>query len=476
MKRFALFVGILLCGFGTIFAADFSEHPGLIAAITRYYDTVDKAKLSYENELRKVLTNTQKAGNVKAYNAIEAELNHTIGKNGHSLTDFTPPQRSTLYSKKTGLKRAVDAARREFKAYTEKLAAELLKDGYIDAARNVDLIAGAVEPPRFYIERNNGRIVVPHLKFDLPVTDIFSDGWLDRIPRAKETSTLRKREKPCYYADWSSDGNKIVTTGDDSYAVLWDVETGREIAELDRDLHSRGNGICFTPDGKLVLFSGHLGEAGLWNPQTNKVIWKEKKSNETRNLAASPDGKIALACGDNGLFVRELITGRLLHVLTEHSVNVNNAVFLNDGKRVITTSDDATVIVWDTKDWKPIQRMQAQDEGIRGLAVSPNGRYFATGSYDDTVVIWDAASGKAIKKLGMFGEAVVSLAFSPDGSKLAVGRGNGLSDVFVLETNNWKPSSFVSGYGVWNCRMAWSPDGKRLVICCDDGPKVFEIP
>ena len=132
-------------GFSLVYAVDFSEHPGLIDAVKKYYATVEKAKLSYENELRKVLSNIQRAGNVKAYNATEAEL---------------------------------------------------WKDGFIDAARDVDLLASAVEPPRFYIEKHGKDVPIPVLKIDLPLADTLPSDWLEKLPKAKIVKQFEGRV--CY--------------------------------------------------------------------------------------------------------------------------------------------------------------------------------------------------------------------------------------------------------------------------------------
>ena len=473
MKRLAFFFVVLFVVCSEAYSDDITEHPGLIDAIKKYYATVEKAKLSYENELRRVLSNTQKAGNVKAYNAIEAELDHTIGKDGHSLTDFMPPQRSTLYSKKASLKRAVDAARKEFNGYAEKLAAELLKDGLIDAARDVDLLASAVEPPRFYIEKHDKDISVPVLKIDLPLADTLPSDWLEKLPQAKIVKQFEGRV--CYRPAWSPDGKEIATIGNDHRAILWDMETGKELAVLERENNPAEDVVCFTPDGKSLLFVGDGGEYGLWNPKTKAVAWKRKDSDRVTNLAVSSDGRTVFACTEKGVFLSDVSTGRLQRTLTGHTGATNNALLLPNDSGLITTGDDAVTIIWNMKTWKSIQRVQAHEESIRCLCASPDGRYFATGSNDDTVVIWDARTGKPIRKLGLFGGDIIGLEYSPDGSKLGVSRHWQGSGVFVFDTKTWKPTLYAHA-PMWNTYFAWSPDGRRIVACGGSIPNIFEIP
>jgi len=64
-------------------------------------------------------------------------------------------------------------------------------------------------------------------------------------------------------ADWSPDGKRILTAGEDQTAALWDAETGRELLRL------RGHGAAirsaeFSPDGQTILTSGDDGKVILW--------------------------------------------------------------------------------------------------------------------------------------------------------------------------------------------------------------------
>ena len=441
----------------TAYAIDIPEVPLLKDAIKKYYATVDKAKLPYENELRRVLSNTQKAGNLKAYNAIEAELNHTIGKNGHCYTAFTPPQRTAMFSTKIALKRAVDNARQEFKETADRLASEYLKSGFVDLAREIDMLAKVVEPPRLNAVAG---------------IQTFTVVWRE-APHMKHVMTLARRGN--LYAAWSSDDSKIATSGEDHFIVLWNATTGRELGELRRTATGRGTGVAFGADNKTVFFSGSGGEVGRWDSENRKLVWEEKTGKRWKgNATLSPSGKILCTGWRDGTYIWAADTGQLIHTLKEDQDDVGRAAFYAEGERLVTLTDKAANI-WDTKTWKSICRLQNYNERAYGLAVAPDNKTIATGTNSGMVIFWNVQTGMPIQKLTGFGTCILALAFSPDGSKLAVGRHGDGEGVIILDTKTWKAIAFAPGHGPWNCQMAWDSKGRRIVIGGNDA-RVWTMP
>jgi WD40 repeat protein len=58
------------------------------------------------------------------------------------------------------------------------------------------------------------------------------------------------------------------------------------------------------------------------------------------------------------------------------------------------------------------------NNGLYGVAFSPDGKLVASASCDRTVKLWDVASGKMVISL-RHGDEVTSVSFSPDGTLLA---------------------------------------------------------
>ena len=101
-------------------------------------------------------------------------------------------------------------------------------------------------------------------------------------------------------ADFSPDGQRILTCSWDNTARLWDAQTGLRIAEPMK--HSDVIVAAeFSPDGKRILTASHDGTARIWDVQTGQPLTEPMKHRDALLGARfSPDGRrVATACFDH---------------------------------------------------------------------------------------------------------------------------------------------------------------------------------
>ena len=63
-------------------------------------------------------------------------------------------------------------------------------------------------------------------------------------------------------------------------------------------------------------------------------------------------------------------------------------VVLPDGRRVVTSSQDETVKVWDAETGQSLTEPMKHDNGVVSAQFSPDGKRIATASYDRTTRVW----------------------------------------------------------------------------------------
>src|SRR5262245_44554486 len=107
--------------------------------------------------------------------------------------------------------------------------------------------------------------------------------------------------------------------------------------------------------------------------------------------------------------------------LTGHKGEVWRAVPSADGKRVLTSSADKTLCLWDTNSGECLRVFEGHTGRVVGAALSPDGKRVLSGSDDRTVRLWDAASGKELDRLTGHMDSVFSVAFGPEGQALSGG-------------------------------------------------------
>jgi WD40 repeat protein len=74
-----------------------------------------------------------------------------------------------------------------------------------------------------------------------------------------------------------------------------------------------------------------------------------------------------------------------------HTGPVRQVQFLPDGKRLLTASEDTTVMLWDIASRKPIRTFKGHTGEVRGLALRPNHNQFLSGAGGDSnlLLLWD---------------------------------------------------------------------------------------
>src|SRR2546430_418952 len=82
--------------------------------------------------------------------------------------------------------------------------------------------------------------------------------------------------------------------------------------------------------------------------------------------------------------------------------------------RLATSSSDRTARIWDATHCTELGVLRGHQDGVWGVAWSPDGARLATTSFDRTARIWDAASGSELVVLRGHQNTVVSVDWSPD--------------------------------------------------------------
>jgi WD40 repeat protein len=220
-------------------------------------------------------------------------------------------------------------------------------------------------------------------------------------------------------ASFSNDGNLILTSSWDKTAMIWDASTGKPLTQLkghdDRLVYA-----FFSPDARRVVTGSYDKTARIWDTKTGKELVKLKgHTDRVVGVAYSPDGsRVATASFDQTARIWDAKTGKELHKIQEGAFRYFFISFSPDSSRVITGSEDSTARVWDVKSGKEVQRLAHHLGWVVFAAYSPDGKRITTSSADKTAIIWDAATVQPILTLPEQKDRINTAYLSPDGSRL----------------------------------------------------------
>jgi len=197
----------------------------------------------------------------------------------------------------------------------------------------------------------------------------------DTISREEEVR-LGPFPETVYPLRFSRNGEYLITMGE-SLLHVWRFATAQPVACWTNDLGPLSSPALFSPDARYMCTGHEDGRASLW--------------------ALDGSGR------------RTLLEGHRAGIA---AIDISTAAGL-----VATTSDDATVRLWDLKTGKP--RVMLRGQLLHSVVFSPDGSRMAAGTGEGQIDIWDTTLFRKLATLrGTYG-SVLGLAFSPDGNTLS---------------------------------------------------------
>lgn len=293
---------------------------------------------------------------------------------------------------------------------------------------------------------------------------------------------------------FSPNGQILVSGGLDETIQVWSLLTHKRIRSFPG--HKDGvNAVIITPDGKTLASAG-----GTSKPNTDKTIritnLRNAKVIRTLNghtlgiksLAISPDGQI-LASGsyDKTIKLWDIKTGKLINTLNGHTSWVRALAISPSGKTLISgggspgASNDTTIRVWDLQTGKLLRNIPNDTEYISFIAFTPNGENIISGS-ETAIKIWDANSGKLTNTINAPSpEGIKAIAISPNGATLATTsldasvRLWSLADGKLLQTLV-PPANNQNLDRPYPSSVRFSPNGKTIAIGHGGGAYLSQFP
>ncbi len=258
---------------------------------------------------------------------------------------------------------------------------------------------------------------------------------------------------PAVLAEFSGDGRRIVTVGDDRRLIkLWDADDGRALATLS-GLSVTATYVATNRDGGRVAAAAFTNrsirprarEVMVWDSTTGRVVATFRPT-----PAPTPftHGRVAL-------------DGAGARVAFDEYEDAD----YDEVARAPLGHPLPFIRVCEVAGGREVLRLPMPDAGaVYTIAFSPDGGRIAAGEFTGRVWIWDAQTGAVLHETH-WDERPFRLAFSPDGRRLA---GVDRSKVQIRDVEDGRQILILRGArarpsdGGFNPVVAWSLDGSRL--------------
>ena len=246
--------------------------------------------------------------------------------------------------------------------------------------------------------------------------------------------------------DFSPLGDKLITGSNDSTAKIWNVSTGALIYSLEGH-----NGtiefVKFSPDGKKIATTSTDKTAKIWDSNKGTLLYTLTKHTDKVDYATfSSDGKtLFTGSSDELVNIWETETGNYIQTLSGHPEKVSFIAFSPNEKYLLTLASglariNNTIMIWDAKSLDLVHKIEGD---IRNDAATGHRKYISaaifsndskrliTSSFDKTVKIWDTRTGTLIKSINYY---MPDLSIHPSKNRFI---GAALNGFIVYDAESW---------------------------------------
>ncbi len=222
------------------------------------------------------------------------------------------------------------------------------------------------------------------------------------IPQSQLAGRYQPYASRILNLDVSPNQTYILTGNADSTATLLDFNTGAVIHHLDAHTYQRTDigydsgttAVAFSPNGESFLTGGRDGVIKMWDTNSGSELRQYKSHvGSINNLRFTQDGARFLSntkrrSDDRTIIVWDAASGHVIAAAPGHTDLVSDIQWIDNDRRIISTSQDATIKIWDAQTGSELQSIPSENPSGLSL-LSPQNNFL----YKDTTYglqeIWD---------------------------------------------------------------------------------------
>ena len=296
-----------------------------------------------------------------------------------------------------------------------------------------------------------------------------SDGGLIHVFDLANKTCLRSFKAEDYRVTkivLTNDNKRIVSSGLNKDACIWDLESGNLIRKLQR--HDAIHDIAIDPNDNVIITL----ESGCLRMFDMEAIGGEKPTMNNHDKAVSCltltpyRRQIISGSSDGTIHIREIHSGALTRSIEQDTGSIYSVAVSPDGRFLLAGGEPS--YSWDLHSGKFMASFSAPCKTAECIIITPDGKAIIGGPLDP-ISVHSIPNGEKLFELGEFFGGTESMVLSQDGTKLYTATNN-VFCIWDLASRKLEDKLKIDDYDDSKIgSILLSQDGKNLIAARYDG-------